>query len=82
MNKQLELKKMYGFGGPFGGDPNYVQGVAQKLGGMLVAIALSGKASAIYWAVSPDGGKIEEIGEYSEQDWQDKAIASPHIKSA
>ncbi|MBP0020576.1 MAG: VWA domain-containing protein [Cyanobacteria bacterium SBLK] len=80
LDGSLSLKKMYGFGGLFGGDPNYVQGVARKLGSMLAAIALSGKASAIYWAVSPDGGKIEEIGEYNEQEWTTSAIAGPQVQ--
>ncbi|MDB9313128.1 hypothetical protein PN462_08445 [Spirulina sp. CS-785/01] len=80
LDASLSLKKMYGFGGPFGGDPNYVQGVARKLGNILAGITLSGQASAIYWAVSPDGGKIEEIGEFSEEDWLTASVAGPVVQ--
>ena len=79
LDASLSLKKMYGFGGVFGGDPNYVQGVAQKLGNLLSSITRSNKTSAIYWAVSPNGSKIEEIGEYNEQDWITTSITGPVV---
>jgi len=80
LDASLSLKKMYGFGGPFGGDPNYVQGVARKLGSILSSITLSGQTAAIYWAVSPDGGKIEEIGEYSEREWETASVTGPAVQ--
>ena len=73
----LSLKKMFGFGGPFGGDPNYVEPVARKIGSILTTVAKSGKVSAIYWAVSPDGGKIEPIGEFDETEWENASITGP-----
>lgn len=71
------LKKMYGFSGPFGGDPNYVELVGRKLGAMLTSVVKSGKVSAIYWAVSPDGSKTEEIGEFDEIGWATAAVPGP-----
>lgn len=71
------LKKMYGFGGPFGGDPNYVELVSRKLGSILTSVVKSGKVSSIYWAVSPDGSKVEEIGEFDEAGWNTASISGP-----
>src|SRR5438105_10977361 len=66
LDASASLKKMYGFGGPFGGDPNYMQAVARKLGGILASATRSGKVFLTYWAVSPDGSKLEAIGELDE----------------
>jgi hypothetical protein len=77
LDASLSIKKMYGYGGIFGGDPNYVQGVARKLGNTLASITRSGKAAATYWAVSPDGSKIEEIGKFTEQEWEQASITGP-----
>jgi len=77
LDASLSLKKMYGFGGPFGGDPNYVQGVARKLGNILTSITRSGTAFGTYWAVSPDGSKMEKIGEFDEAGWTNASITGP-----
>jgi hypothetical protein len=77
LDASLSLKKMYGFGGPFGGDPNYVQSVARKIGAILTQVTRSGSAPGIYWAVSPDGSKVEEIGEYDEAGWESASITGP-----
>lgn len=77
LDASVSLRKMYGFGGPFGGDPNYVEAVSRKLGAILTSITRSGKVSAIYWAVSPDGSKIEEIGEFDETSWGNASIGGP-----
>ena len=68
LDASLSIKGMYGGGGVFGSDvaPNYVQAVARKIGAILCGVCRSGKSSATYWAVSPDGGKIEGIGEFDE----------------
>src|SRR3954471_24627284 len=57
LDASASLKKMYGFGGPFGGDPNYVQPVAHKLGSLLTSVTRTGRVFTTYWAVSPDGSK-------------------------
>jgi hypothetical protein len=77
LDASASLKKMYGFGGPFGGDPNYMQAVARKLGATLSSVTRSGKVFATYWAVSPDGSKVEPIGELDEAQWQQAAITGP-----
>ena len=77
LDGSASLKKMYGFGGPFGGDPNYMQAVARKLGSILTSITRTGKVYATYWAVSPDGSKAEPIGEFDEAAWQSAAITGP-----
>jgi hypothetical protein len=71
------IKEMYGFGGPFGGTPNYMQSVARKLGSLLASISRSGTVTAVYWAVSPDGGKVEPLGEIAESAWPQVAITGP-----
>jgi hypothetical protein len=77
LDASASLKKMYGFGGPFGGDPNYMQAVARKLGATLTSVTKSGKVHAIYWAVSPDGSKVEAIGEFDEAEWARAPITGP-----
>jgi hypothetical protein len=77
LDASVSLKKMYGFGGPFGGDPNFVQAVSRKLGAILTSVTRSGKVSAIYWAVSPDGSRVEEIGEFEEAGWENAPIGGP-----
>lgn len=80
LDASLSLKKMYGFGDPFGGDPNYVQSVARKLGTILAAITRSGSAQALYWAVSHDGSKTEVISDYTEADWLTATITGPQTQ--
>jgi hypothetical protein len=77
LDASASLKKMYGYGGPFGGDPNYMQAVARKLGATLTSVTKSGRVFATYWAVSPDGSKVEPIGEFDEDSWPRVPIAGP-----
>jgi hypothetical protein len=77
LDASASLKKMYGFGGPFGGDPNYMQAVARKLGATLASVTKTGKVVAAYWAVSPEGNKVEPIGEFDEAGWQHAVIKGP-----
>jgi len=77
LDASTSLRKMYGFGGPFGGDPNYVQAVARKLGAILCSVTRSAKASAIYWAVHNDGSRVEEIGEFDEAAWAGAVVSGP-----
>lgn len=77
LDASRSLRKMYGFGGPFGGDPNYVQAVARKLGALLCSVTRTGESSAIYWAVHNDGTRIEPIGTYSEAAWASVDVDGP-----
>ena len=77
LDASISLKQMYGGGGVFEVLPNYVQAVARKLGAILTAVTKSGLVSAIYWAVSPDGSKIEELGQFDENGWNQAVIPGP-----
>jgi len=77
LDASRSLKQMYGAGGVFEVAPNYVQAVARKIGDLLTLVTKSGKVSAIYWAVSPDGSKTEEIGEFDESGWSQASIDGP-----
>lgn len=77
LDASLSLRKMYGSVGPFGSEPNYVQSVARKIGAILTSITRTGNVSGVYWAVSPDGSKVEEIGEFDEAGWQSADVAGP-----
>ncbi len=77
LDASASMKKMYGFVGPFGGDANYVEIVARKLGGLLTSVSKSGLVSGIYWAVNQDGTKIEKIGEFNEEEWSTASITGP-----
>lgn len=80
LDGSVSLKKMYGYGGLFGGDPNYVQGVARKIGQTITLLSRSGKASAVYWAVNTPGDEIEAIGELDEDEWGQVTISGPTKK--
>ena len=76
LDASRSLMRMYGFGGPFGGDPNYVQAVGRKLGAILCSAAKTGKSTAFYWALGTGDG-VEPIGEFSESEWATVAITGP-----
>src|SRR5258708_39732810 len=57
LDASASLRKMYGFGGPFGGDPNYMQAVARKLGRPPTAPTRSGTGGAPCCAARPDGSQ-------------------------
>lgn len=77
LDASASLKAMYGGTNVFDPTPNYVQGVARKLGEILTSITKSGKVSALYWAVSPDGSKTESIGEFDDAGWIKAVINGP-----
>ena len=77
LDASASLKAMYGGATVFDTTPNYVQGVARKLGSILTSVTKSGKVSALYWAVSPDGSKTEIIGELNEEGWNRATISGP-----
>ena len=79
LDASRSLMKMYGFGGPFGGDPNYVQAVGRKLGAILCSAAKSGKSSAFYWALG-NGDGVEPIGEFDEAGWATVPVIGPKDK--
>ena len=77
LDASASLRNEYGCGGAFGGNPNFVELVARKIGALLTEITKTGKASAIYWAVDHDGSQLESIGEFSQADWEQAIISGP-----
>lgn len=75
---------MYGVSGIVGGVfgaaatiPNVVEPVARTMISYLSNFSSNGKVNLIYWACSPDGSKIEEVGEFDEEQTQNLAIVGP-----
>ncbi len=77
LDASASLRGEYGYGGAFGGAPNFVELVARKVGALLTEITKTGLATGIYWAVSHDGSQLEEIGEFDETGWSQVAITGP-----
>ena len=74
------IKKMFGLGGPFGGDPNFVELVSRKLGEILCGITRPPKVSMLYWATGAGGAEIEDIGEFDEAGCKSADISGPPQK--
>ncbi len=77
LDASASLRSEYGFGGAFGGTPNFVELVARKVGALLTEVTKTGKASAIYWAVNHDGSQLESIGEFDQAGWEQAIISGP-----
>lgn len=77
LDASASMRGVYGYGEPFGGDPNYVQKIARKLATKLSEITRSGKVALTYWAVAPDGSKVEEIGDLDEVGWSNTPLSGP-----
>lgn len=70
------MKPSFGFGGPFGGDPNYVELVSRKIGYILSGITKNGKSSAMYWALDLGDG-TEDLGEFDSNEWNQASFGGP-----
>jgi hypothetical protein len=89
LDASASMKKMYGVSGIvassiFGGAtgfPNVVEPVARTMAAYLANFSSDGKTNLIYWACSPDGSQIEEIGEFDATQAQAVAIngVKPHL---
>ena len=77
LDASASLRSEYGFGGAFGGTPNFVEMVARKIGALLTEVTKTGTASALYWAVSHDGSQLEAIGEFDQAGWEQVIISGP-----
>lgn len=77
LDASVSLKAMYGGNTVFDTSPNYVQAVARKLGAVLTSVTKTGTVSGLYWAVSPAGNKVEEIGAFDEDEWENVVISGP-----
>jgi hypothetical protein len=77
LDASASLSEMYGEKTVFMSKPNYVEAVARKIGVILTDISRSGNVTGLYWAVSPDGSKIEEIGDFDANGWEYAIILGP-----
>lgn len=84
LDASASMKKMYGVSGILGGAfaqasgiPNIVEPVARTMASYLARFSSNAKVSLIYWACSPDGSKVEAIGEFTDEEAQKVAIAGP-----
>ncbi|NER31091.1 MAG: VWA domain-containing protein [Symploca sp. SIO1C4] len=86
LDGSASMKKMYGVSGIVGSvfaqaaaasTPNVVEPVARTMVSYLANFSSNGKVDLIYWACSPDGSKIEPLGEFEEQDIQNLVISGP-----
>jgi len=78
------MKKMYGVNTAIspifkttGGTGNIVEPVARTMAAYLARFSSSAKVNLVYWACSPDGGGIEEIGEVDEQQAMALTVSGP-----
>lgn len=84
LDASASMKKMYGASAPVSplfraasGVANHVEPVARTMAAYLARFSTSGTVNLIYWACSPDGGAIEEIGEVNDQQAQSLAVNGP-----
>src|SRR4051794_38654027 len=69
LDGSASMKKMYGANVPVGGlfakasgAMNVVEPVTRTMAAYLARFSSTGKVNLIYWACSPDGSQVEEIG--------------------
>jgi hypothetical protein len=77
LDASRSIREMFGIGGVFDPEPNYVELVARKLGAILCGVTRSGKVSMLYWAVGVGGANTEEIGEFDEAGCQTADVSGP-----
>src|SRR5262245_49580210 len=72
LDGSASMKKMYGANAPISpifraaaGTSNVVEPVARAMAAYLARFSSSASVNMIYWACSPDGSGIEEIGEFN-----------------
>jgi hypothetical protein len=79
------MQKMYGanraispiFARAGGGSENVVEPVTRAMAAYLARFSSSATVNLVYWACSPDGGGIEEIGEVNEAQARSLAVPGP-----
>ena len=82
LDASRSIKDQFGLGGVFDPKPNYVQGVARKLGEILCGVTRNGKVSMTYWAMGPGGANTEVIGEFDAAGCGTAAFTGPKAKNA
>ena len=77
LDASRSIKKMFGIGGVFGGDPNYVEMVSRKVGEMLCDITKDATVSMLYWALGPGGDQIEDVGTFDAAACKSANVSGP-----
>lgn len=87
LDASASMKKMYGISGIVGSvfaqaasTPNVVEPVARTMVDYLSNFSRSARVNLIYWACSPDGSQIEEVGEFNGQEIKNVTISGPNTK--
>jgi len=78
------MQRLYGAGGAVSpilarssASENVVEPVARAMSAYLARFSSSGTVNLVYWSCSPDGGGLEEIGEFSEPQARAVTVAGP-----
>jgi hypothetical protein len=79
IDASASMQPMYGVKiGPFpAAKPNVVEPVARTMSAFLANFSSDAKCSNIYWACSPDGSAIEEIGRFSAEEVEKVSFSGP-----
>jgi len=84
LDGSASMKKMYGANAPLSpifkaasGIGNVVEPVTRAMAAYLARFSSSGTVNLVYWACSPDGSGLEEIGEVNEAQAQSLAVPGP-----
>jgi len=84
MDGSASMKKMYGANAPVSplfrsamGATNIVEPVTRVMASYLARFSSTGTVNLIYWACSPDGSGLEEIGEINEDQAKSLSIPGP-----
>jgi len=84
LDGSASMQKMYGASRALspifaraGGNENVVEPVTRAMAGYLAKFSSTGTVNLIYWACSPDGGGIEEIGEVSDAQARTLGVPGP-----
>ncbi|MDZ8236593.1 MAG: vWA domain-containing protein [Nostoc sp. ChiQUE01a] len=84
LDGSASMKKMYGVSGIVGGafaqaagSLNFVEPVARTMVDFLSNFSSNGKVDLIYWACSPGGAAIEELGEFDSQNINNMVVKGP-----
>jgi hypothetical protein len=81
LDASRSIRDQFGIGGIFDAKPNYVQGVARKLGEILAGVTRTGKVSMLYWAMGPGGAETETIGEFDAANCLKATVNGPKKKN-
>jgi hypothetical protein len=77
LDASASLMEFYGLGGIFGANPNYVERGARELGATLAVAGKAGRVDGLYWALGPNGDRLEPFGSFDVAGWASAAVTGP-----